>query len=222
MMGGGFMDWEFGIKVIVRIFLAVLIGAVIGGERERHGRAAGMRTHILVSLGAAITSLISIYTNLEFGLQNDMLRLSAQVVSGIGFLGAGMIILKKDNMITGLTTAAGVWTTGILGIAVGCGFYLGAILGTGLFLVTTTLLTKFEKRKKKKYALYIEIDNMYQTNQIINSIKEMLDVVDYKLMPPISGFGGNLGINVIVNNDKNIDVEAICSLKNVVFVKDEY
>ena len=212
---------EFYVQVTVRVLLAVAIGAVIGGERERHGRAAGMRTHILVCLGSALTSLISIYMNLEFGSQGDMLRLSAQVISGIGFLGAGMIILKRGNVISGLTTAAGVWTTGILGIAAGYGFYLAAVLGTVLFLITTALLTRFERRKKKISILYIEIDDMYSTNEITDILKELLECdFNYKIVAPISGYNGHLGISVDIRN-KNVNLKDICAMQNVVFVKDE-
>ena len=208
-------------QVMVRMFLAVAVGTVIGGERERHGRAAGMRTHILVCLGAALTSLISIYMNLEFGSQGDMLRLSAQVISGIGFLGAGMIILKKGDVISGLTTAAGVWTTGILGIAAGYGFYLATVLGTVLFLITTALLTRFERRKKKRSVLYIEIDDMYSANKIIDNLKELLGCnLSCKIVAPISGYNGHLGISVDINN-KNVNIMDICAMQNVVFVKDE-
>ena len=87
---------DFMVKVIVRSVLTVVIGIIIGSERARHGRAAGMRTHILVALGAALTSMISIYVNEIMGGQGDVLRLSAQVVSGVGFLGAGMIVLKNN------------------------------------------------------------------------------------------------------------------------------
>ena len=99
------------ISVAVRLVLAVAFGGMIGYERERHGRAAGLRTHILVCLGSALTSMMSIYVSQIMGTGGDVLRIPAQVISGIGFLGAGMIILKNNNVITGLTTAAGVWTT---------------------------------------------------------------------------------------------------------------
>lgn len=117
------MDFQFILSVFSRSILSVIIGGLIGSERARHGRAAGMRTHILVCLGSALTSMMSVYVSQILGNGGDILRIPAQVISGIGFLGAGMIILKNNNVITGLTTAAGVWTTSIIGIAVGYGFY---------------------------------------------------------------------------------------------------
>ncbi len=182
------MDWHFLAQVVFRALLAVIIGTLIGSERARHGRAAGMRTHILVCLGATLTSMISIYVADVMGNGGDVLRIPAQVISGIGFLGAGMIILKNNNMITGLTTAAGVWTTGVIGIAVGYGFYIGAITVTALFLLTVILFAKLERHKKSAENLYLEIDDMYQLNRIIEEIKEKnTDAFSYRISPPKSG-----------------------------------
>ena len=130
-----------------------------------------MRTHILVCIGSALTSMVSIFAHDVLLNDGDMLRLSAQVISGIGFLGAGMIILKNNNVITGLTTAAGVWTTSVIGIAIGCGFYSGAVIVTVLYLITIILLGKIEKSKRLNGAIYIEIDDMYITNELIDRIK---------------------------------------------------
>ena len=129
------------IETLVRSLAAVLIGSLIGSERARHGRAAGMRTHILVCLGSCMTAMTSVYISQTLGV-GDASRIPAQVISGIGFLGAGMIILKANNIITGLTTAAGVWTTATIGIAVGYGYYVGAIIVTVLFLATIILFAK--------------------------------------------------------------------------------
>jgi putative Mg2+ transporter-C (MgtC) family protein len=173
---------DFMYKVIFRLFLSVVIGVAIGSERARHGRAAGMRTHILVCLGATLTSMIGIYTQTFLGNNGDILRLAAQVISGIGFLGAGMIILKNNNVITGLTTAAGVWTTSVIGIAIGCGFYTGAIIVSVLYLIAIILLGKFEKSKKLNEVIYIEIDDMYKTNEIIETTK----IIEHWWLPLIS------------------------------------
>ena len=94
------------INTIIRSLAAVIIGGLIGSERARHGRAAGMRTHILVCLGSCMTAMTSMYVSQTLGV-GDVLRLPAQVISGIGFLGAGMIILKPNNVITGLRLRRG-------------------------------------------------------------------------------------------------------------------
>ena len=111
---------EMLLQTVMRALAAVVIGGLLGSERARHGRAAGMRTHILVCLGSCMTAMTSMFVHSFLG-SGDVFRIPAQVVSGIGFLGAGMIILKSNNIITGLTTAAGVWTTATIGVALGYG-----------------------------------------------------------------------------------------------------
>ncbi len=207
--------------VLVRSAVAVLIGCLIGSERARHGRAAGMRTHIIVCLGAALTSMISIYVS-EMTGGGDVLRISAQVISGIGFLGAGMIILKNNNVITGLTTAAGVWTTSVIGIAVGFGFYEGAIVVTVLFLIAIVFFAKLERRKKAAEIIYIEIDNMYVANEIVEQIGQKLSVeFSSRMMAPKSNKDGNLGINIIIDRRLNVDILQLKEIEHVVFVEEE-
>lgn len=216
------IEYDFLIKVAVRSVLAVVIGALIGSERARHGRAAGMRTHILVCLGSMLTSMISIFVSDVLGNNGDVLRISAQVISGIGFLGAGMIILKNNNVITGLTTAAGVWTTSIIGIAVGYGFYSGAIIATVLFLSTIILFSKLERKKKSTEVIYIEIDDMYKANKVVENLKEYIHTeFSYKFLAPKSSFQGNLGINIIIERRQHLDVLKLTEIENVVFAEEE-
>lgn len=213
---------DFLLQVLLRSFLAVVIGGVIGSERARHGRAAGMRTHILVCLGSAMTSMTSMYVSDVLMHQGDVLRIPAQVISGIGFLGAGMIIFKSNNVIIGLTTAAGVWTTAVIGIGLGYGFYSGAIIVTVLFLATIILFAKFEKRKKATEVIYIEIDDMYKTNEIIEKIKSVLNMeFTYRITAPKSDFEGHLGISLIIDKRIGFEPERFCQLDNVVFVAEE-
>ena len=205
-----------------RSLVAVIIGCLIGSERARHGRAAGMRTHIIVCLGAALTSMISLYVSDVLGNGGDVLRISAQVISGIGFLGAGMIILKSNNVITGLTTAAGVWTTSVIGIAVGYGFYEGAIVVTALFLIAIVLFAKLERRKKAAEIIYIEIDDMYKANEIVEQVNKVLGVsFNYRMMAPKSNFAGNLGITLIIDRRLNLDIMVLKEIEHVVFVEEE-
>lgn len=214
------MDRNFLIEVAVRIALSVLLGGLIGMERERHGRAAGMRTHILVCIGAALTSLISVYVNEIAGGTGDVLRISAQVVSGIGFLGAGMIILRDNNVIVGLTTAAGVWTTSIIGIAIGYGFYAGAGIATLFVLIATMLFSKLERRKRNYETLYVEIDDMYKLNGIIDDISKRFDnKIITKVIAPKSNCGGNLGIVITVKGGYDFEAESLCQMENVVYIE---
>lgn len=216
------MNYYFIIKTAVRLLVSVIIGSLIGIEREKHGRAAGMRTHILVCLGSALTSLMSLYASETLGTSGDVFRISAQVISGIGFLGAGMIILKGDNVITGLTTAAGVWTTAIIGIAVGYGFYSGAVIATALFLSAIIFFSKLERRKKNTELVYIEIDNMYKTNEIIKNVVSMIgSEISYKTVAPKSGCQGHLGINIVIEKRLDFEMEQLCKIQNVVYAQED-
>ena len=133
-------------SVLARMLLAVICGGVIGIEREYKRRPAGFRTHILICLGAAMTTLTSQYLFLEMHYYTDMARLGAQVVAGIGFIGAGTIIVTRHQRVKGLTTAAGPWTAAIVGLAVGGGFCEGAIFATALIMVAELLFSKLEYR----------------------------------------------------------------------------
>lgn len=216
------MNYYFIIKTAVRLLVSVIIGSLIGIEREKHGRAAGMRTHILVCLGSALTSLMSLYASETLGASGDVFRISAQVISGIGFLGAGMIILKGDNVITGLTTAAGVWATAIIGIAAGYGFYSGAVIATALFLSAIIFFSKLERRKKNTELVYIEIDNMYKTNEIIKNVISIIgSEISYNIVAPKSGCQGHLGINIVIENRLEINIEKYCEIQNVVYAQEE-
>ncbi len=215
--------WEFIYKVAFRLTLTVLIGVVIGSERAKHGRAAGIRTHVLVCMGAALTSLIGVYAQEYLGNNGDIMRISAQVISGIGFLGAGMIILKDNNVIMGLTTAAGVWTTAIIGIAVGCGFYAGAVIATVLLVLSLIIFARLERRRKSVEVIYVEIDDMYKANEIIEKISLYIDKeFAYKMIPPKSGLQGNLGINFVIARRLHHDITVdIRNIENVVYTEIE-
>lgn len=210
-------NWMFLLKIVIRLILSVIVGLIIGSERAKHGRAAGMRTHTLVALGACLTSLMSVYLSEVVGVQGDIMRISAQVISGIGFLGAGMIIIKNNDIITGLTTAAGVWTTSIIGISLGYGFYTGAIICTVLFLISVVLFSKFEKRKKSAETVYVEISDLYKTNNVVDEIVEILNGdLSYNVIPAKSGTLGHIGLIVI--SGKVVDIEILRKIEAVAFV----
>ncbi|MBO4433707.1 MAG: MgtC/SapB family protein [Clostridia bacterium] len=214
----GSLNWDVLKYDLLKLLLAVVFGAVIGSERSRHGRAAGMRTHILVSLGACMTSMISMFVSDVLMQQGDVLRIPAQVISGIGFLGAGMIILKSNNVITGLTTAAGIWATGVIGIAVGYGYISGAAISVVLFLVTITLFSRFERRKRLAQVFYVEVGDMYQTNRVMDDISALIDgEFSIRTMPPRSEKSGNIGLNIVIERRGKLTVNEICAIKDVVF-----
>ena len=137
------------LTVAVRMLLAFLCGTAIGFERSYKNRPAGFRTHILVCIGAATASMTGIYLYLNMGYPTDISRLGAQVVSGLGFIGAGTIIVTRSLTVKGLTTAAGLWASGIIGLALGAGFYEGGVIATVLVLVTETVFSNLGARIKR-------------------------------------------------------------------------
>ena len=134
------------LSISTRMILAVLCGGIIGIEREFKRRPAGFRTHILICLGAAMTTLTSQYLFLYMHYYTDMARLGAQVVAGIGFIGAGTIIVTRQQRVKGLTTAAGLWTAAIVGLSLGAGFYEGGLAATLLLLLAEIVFSRLEYR----------------------------------------------------------------------------
>ena len=130
--------------MMIRMLLAVLCGSIIGIEREFKRRPAGFRTHILICMGASITTLTSEYLLLVMNMNTDPARLGAQVIAGIGFIGAGTIIVTRHQRVKGLTTAAGLWAVAIVGLCIGSGFYEGAIMTTLLILIAEALFARVE------------------------------------------------------------------------------
>ena len=188
--------------VLIRIVLATAMGGFIGIERFKQGRAAGMRTHILVALGAALSSMIGLFLYQELGMPNDPTRIAAQVVSGIGFLGMGTILVKGRFQITGLTTAAGLWSTAAIGLALGMGFYTGAIVTFVCAALTITLMSKLEYILTKRYnrfGIYVEIKSDEYVRETINMLKETYNVSAIQVTVPRSGKSGNVGIEANVH-----------------------
>lgn len=130
-----FLNEFNGVSVFVRLILALILGALLGIERERKQRPAGLRTYTLVCLGSALAAVTNEYICTIYP-SADPARIPAQIVSGIGFLGAGTILVTKEHQVKGLTTAAGLWCCAAVGIAVGSGFYYGAILAGILIVVS--------------------------------------------------------------------------------------
>ena len=153
------------VHVVLRLACAMLVGIVIGLEREYTHRPAGLRTHILVTLGACVVSILGEMLFLHYaalGATPDPARLSAQVISGVGFLGAGTILREGIN-IKGLTTAAGLWAAAGVGLALGVGFYEAAIVGTFAVFFVMTLLQKMDNklhRRSRQLEAYIELDGI--------------------------------------------------------------
>ena len=170
------------VSVVFRLFLAVICGGIIGFDRGRKRRPAGFRTYMIVCMGAALTMLISQHM-FSRGYATDLSRLGAQVVSGIGFLGAGTIIVTGRQQIKGLTTAAGLWASACMGLAIGAGFYFGALIGFLLVLLTISLLSRVEGKliaSARNMNIYVEYTSSTDVGPLIDGIKK-LDVKIYDI-----------------------------------------
>ncbi len=163
------------LSVAVRLILAMVCGGCIGLERERKRRPAGFRTHILICLGAAMTTMTSQYLSLELGLYTDMARLGAQVIAGIGFIGAGTIIITKRRQVKGLTTAAGLWASAIVGLCCGAGFFEGAVIATLIILLAELVFARLEYfivSNARAFQLYVEYSDSTALGRVIDAIKK--------------------------------------------------
>lgn len=185
-------------SVLFRILLAALFGGCIGGERGRHGRAAGLRTHILVCLGATMTTMIGMYSACVLGYNGDPLRVGAQVVSGIGFLGAGTIMVRSRAQVTGLTTAAGLWATACIGLALGVGFYAAAFVGFAVVMITITMLMRVERVAKSKEggAYYVELVDVHQLKEVYEEV--LSQITELEVVPARSGIANHVGLEFVV------------------------
>lgn len=210
----GFNLWS----ITLRILLATLIGGCIGLERGRHGRAAGLRTHILVCLGATLTVMVGLYCVQHLKLGSDPLRISAQVVSGIGFLGAGTILTRGQSHITGLTTAAGLWTTACLGLAIGAGFYWGALLVWLVMSLAITVFTRLERSTKQRQVdiFYVELSQATMVNEFSREMAE--DVTSLHIFHARSGLPGHIGLECMPKDpsDSHALLERLRALDYVV------
>lgn len=165
---------------IFRLVLACILGGVIGYEREKTNRPAGFRTHILVCVGSALIMCTAEYMFVVYaGKTNfDPTRLGAQVISGIGFLGAGTIIREGFN-VRGLTTAASLWAVSCVGLAIGCGFYTGAVSAAALIYITLILLKRLEEhlaRKNRYREIYVKSSNLPGQIGVISNVLHKYEI----------------------------------------------
>lgn len=167
--------------VCIRIFAAILIGGLLGVERGMKNRPAGMRTYMLVCLGACVVMLTNQYIYQALGT-GDPVRMGAQVVSGIGFLGAGTIVVTRRSHIKGLTTAAGLWTSAAVGLALGIGFYEAAVTGAVAVFFIMTIMQGLDARlhrKAKSLEIYFELRQDVSLSAFLRAVEERdMDVRD--------------------------------------------
>ena len=161
--------------IAFRIVTAVVLGGIIGLERGLKNRPAGLRTYMLVCVGACLIMVTNQYIYQVFGT-GDPVRMGAQVVSGIGFLGAGTIVVTKRNQIKGLTTAAGLWAAAAVGLAIGIGLYEAAVIGGAVIFIVLSLIHNWDNRMRqnsKMVEIYVELTRTINLGDFLRKIHEM-------------------------------------------------
>lgn len=169
--------------LLLRLFVAALCGGLVGIERGRKRRAAGFRTHMLICMGASLTMVLNTYLALMIDgglwamdeeIKTDVSRLGAQVINGIGFIGAGTIIVTGRQQVKGMTTAAGLWASACMGLAIGAGFYMAALICCVAIILTVVVFSKLEAfilSRSRNIKLYVEFEHADDLSEIIERIK---------------------------------------------------
>lgn len=165
--------------ILIRLAIALLLGGVVGFERERDSQPAGLRTHMILVLGACLAAIISEEMGAQFG--SDPTRLAAQVISGIGFLGAGAILRFGFN-IKGLTTATTLWTMAIVGLALGFGYYLIAVITTAFMLIILTLMNVIEKKFVRTNLIRNVVVDVDYEDGVIRAVRKTMSEIAEKLI----------------------------------------
>lgn len=210
------MLWDF----VLRLLAATAMGAAIGFEREYHAKEAGLRTHLLVALGSCLFMILSIY-GFDFMLGRDHVsfdpsRIAAQVVTGIGFIGAGTIILQKQ-VVRGLTTAAGLWVTAAIGLACGNGMYWLALITTVIVLVSLGLINVYLPyfSQKEHTVTFLVEDYTILTKVMENLYREKITVLNYEMHKDAEENNGKMLVSLEIRMKRYNNIKEISAiLKN--------
>jgi len=212
------------VQIILRVLLGAVLGAVIGFERERDNQPAGLRTHMILVVGATLAMVLSVNLGYLFarpGTPADPARLAAQVISGIGFLGAGAILRYGFN-VKGLTTATSLWTMAIVGMAVGAGYYLIGVFTTALMLVVLGLLNIIENRfVRKSVSRFISIQANYRKG-VVKAIRQIVqefsdDLVSFTIQKHIKNKRLRIQVVAHISRDQTLEdlIETLSDIDGV-------
>lgn len=218
------------LQILLRVLVGAVLGAAVGLEREQHDQPAGLRTHMILVIGATLAMVLSVNLGFLFarpGTPADPARLAAQVISGIGFLGAGAILRYGFN-VKGLTTATSMWTMAIVGMTVGAGYYMVAVVTTLIILIVLALLDIVEKRFLKVSASrYISVEAEFKKG-VVKSVryivKEFSDqVVSYTLQKSVKNKRIRIQVVARIPHDEKLEnlVESISDIDGVRNIKVE-
>lgn len=218
------LNW---VSCVVRICLALVMGGALGAERGLRNRPAGFMTYVLVCMGSAMIMLTNQYSALLYP-GTDPTRLAAQVVSGIGFLGAGTIIVTRNDEVRGLTTAAGLWLAAGLGLAVGVGFYGGALIGFAFSMFALVSLKRIDcyiKQHARNMEIYLEHGEAFSLRRLFEYAKaeqfELLDLQRGKIHT-LKGESGTLSFCVAFAHKQNHDavLDGLYALEGVEYLQE--
>ncbi|MCD7805893.1 MAG: MgtC/SapB family protein [Lachnospiraceae bacterium] len=214
--------------ILVKSALCIICGGAIGLDREINRQAAGFRTHIVVCVGACIAMLTGQYITLYISESSDTARLGAQVISGIGFLGAGTIISTDvSHRVRGLTTAAGLWAAACIGLAVGIGYYEAAIVGSAAVSATMVAFKRIDKmffRHSRVLMVYFEMDSVEHVHDLVDLLRaDNLSISSIEVQKPKSGMKRSVGVSLTVrksNREDSADIlELINSAPGLIFIE---
>ena len=187
-------DWS-AVAVLLRLALAAAVGIVVGAEREHKNKIAGVKTHVLVCLGSAMAMIVSEYLLHQFpDARADLARIGAQVVSGVGFLGVGTIMVTGRNEVQGLSTAAGLWVCACIGLAAGAGYVEGTLIAMVFVLFTFVVLSRVDAwvhKSERTIDVYVELEEGFGVRELVQSLRSQR--YDYSNLSLMRDSEGRLG-----------------------------
>lgn len=188
------------ISIIFRVLLSMLLGGILGYERGKKRRPAGLRTYLVVCVASSMAMMTGVYLTEQTGY-GDASRIAAQVISGIGFLGAGTILVTKHNQVKGLTTAAGLWAAACIGLSLGAGFYTGAIVGFTAIWLSLSIVTIMEKRlykNSKIINIYVEFEHINSVSRFISEIRKNHGMVRELETTKLKNIDGSYNVSALM------------------------
>ena len=213
------------LEIFLRLAAALVAGGIIGYERERDSQPAGLRTHMILALGAALVMILSVNIGIKFG--SDPARLAAQVVSGVGFLGAGALLRFGFN-VKGLTTASTLWTTAMVGMAIGYGYYLVSLFAVVITIIVLTLVERFEKKFVRVNVIRTVVVDVHEREGILREVRKTISkmadaLLAFSVQKSVKNKHMRLEIVARFNRNEKLEdmLEVISSIEGVKGIKIE-
>lgn len=207
------------VSIIIRLLLAILVGSLVGLERSYKNKSGGFRTHILVCLGSTVAAMTGMYLYLILKLPADMSRIPAQVITGLGFIGGGTIFVTRNHIVKGLTTAAGLWSCGVVGLALGSGFYEAGIIATFLILFTQTVMSRVIDKidYPDEFTIAMTYEAKEDLAQVLRVLKNMhIAITNMRILGSEQVHNAILELRAGDDTDSEEVVELLTKMKGVI------